>query len=151
MAKRLTPDIRHRIHLDIERVMQCQEALRDAQVQLVFDLAKGTEDEFRYWLRAQMLFDDGSIVNEKAIDAFILKVMSASKLRLHDIDARTDLRPSTQTQRRAIERMGGKKRHYTYAEAEQIILSMNRKAKHDKRTRDSQTNTGRRTPVPTKR
>lgn len=154
MAKRIGLDgeQRHRVGLALQRLIQQSAELREAQLDLMFAIASVSRVESSYWIRMLGLFGDGSLESEATCNQFILRCLRSAELRPRDIMAKCDLRPCTEQQHKAIERLGGKRKDYTYSQAEDVIKNaQTRKVKDAKCSGDSKINKGRRTAVPAKR
>lgn len=154
MAKRIGLDgeQRHRVGLSLQRLIQASTELREAQLDLMFTVNSVIQDKqaYSYWIR--MLAVYGLLETEDQNSQFILKVLRSAGLRPRDVMPKCDLRPCSEQQHKAIERLGGKRKDYTYSQAEEVIRNaQTKKAKDDRCRRDSKANKGRRVTVHTER
>lgn len=120
---------RHRIRLSLERLIRLYGELRTEQVELMWLIGHAV-DKPHYWLMAQTF----GLSQQADADAFILRVIRAAGLRVRDIEPRCDVRPCSAKQQRAIMKLGGKQKDYTYSQAEQVIRQRQRKDSNEQRS-----------------
>ena len=140
---------RHRLRLALERIIRLNAELRTEQVDFLYQLGDAVGgkacQQIAYWAVAFSMMDDGTVASDANVNMFILTAMRFAKLRIRDLDARCDVRPSTARQQKAIKQLGGDAKPYTYSEAERIIQLLQRKDSREprrtKRQRKSPTGT----------